>query len=86
MAQIVQKLVRALEALPEEEREARIASYLEDLRRVRRAEQEGADKKATPYASFKVLREAELPGPEDASATYEEKLYGSQDTEAASEQ
>jgi hypothetical protein len=30
------------------------------------------------YSFFKVLRDADLPGPKDASVTYEEKLYGPQ--------
>jgi len=77
MTRSVHRLVEELEALPEEEQEAHAASFLNALRRRSQyEEEEQSEKKGTPYSSFKVLREAELPGPEDASATYEETLYG----------
>ncbi len=66
------KLIEALEQLPEDEQEKRAASYLEDL------QQHGGEAKEEsedPYSALKILRDAKLPGPADASVTYEKKLY-----------
>ncbi|PSQ99580.1 MAG: hypothetical protein BRD48_03680 [Bacteroidetes bacterium QS_9_68_14] len=72
MTDTVQRLIDELEALPDEKQEEWAASYLEDLRR--RGEKSNADE--DPYSALKILRDARLDGPEDASVTYEEKLYG----------
>ena len=77
MTKTAQKLIEALERLPEQEQEERATSYLEDLLRRRRARDEPvAEEEVEPYSSFKVLRNARLPGPPDASVTYERELYG----------
>ena len=79
MTKTAQKLLEELERLPKEEQEARASSYLEDLQRRhggRDASQEEREEAVEPYSSFKVLREARLPGPSDASVTYERELYG----------
>ncbi len=69
MTYTAKKLMEELERLPEEEQEARAASWLEDLRQHKHKEED-------PYSALKILRDAELPGPADASVTYEKKLYG----------
>ena len=66
------ELEAALEQLSETEQQERVASYLRDVQRRSSREK----RKKEPYAFFKVLRDADLPGPEDASVTYEKKLYG----------
>lgn len=66
---LVAELEAELERLPEEEQEARAASYLEDLRQRR-------EKPVEPYSSFTFLQEANLDLPADYSETYEERLYG----------
>ncbi len=70
MTQLMKTLVEKLQALPEEEQEEVAASLLEQL------EPEEEQGEVEPYASFKVLREAKLPGPSDASVRYERDLYG----------
>jgi hypothetical protein len=74
MMRATQQLFDELETLPDDEQEARAASYLDDLYRSKEAEEEETDE--DPYSALKILRDAKLVGPEDASVTYEEKLYG----------
>ncbi len=69
-----QQLIDALHKLPADEREKRAAAYLEDLQQHRMQREEAPTE--DPYSALKILRDAHLPGPEDASVTYEEKLYG----------
>ena len=78
MTKTAQKLLEELERLPKEEQEARASSYLEDLQRRHRGRDASEEREAAvePYSSFKVLREARLSGPSDASVTYERELYG----------
>jgi hypothetical protein len=73
MTKKAQKLMAELEKLPEEEQEELAASALERLRQ--RKEREKVSEE-DPYSWLKVLRDAKLSGPEDASVTYEQKLYG----------
>lgn len=69
---LIAEFEKELEALPEEEQEEYAASFLEELRR--RKQQKEA-RRAEPYASFKVLRDAEFSGRADESTTYERALY-----------
>lgn len=77
MTETAKKIIAAfekeLEELPEEEQEEYAAAFLEDLRRRKRAKEEGP---AKPYASFRVLKEAKFSGRSDESTTYEHALYG----------
>jgi hypothetical protein len=73
MTKSAQKLMVELKRLPEEEQEKLAASVLEELRQRREREKESED---DPYSWLKILRDATLSGPEDASVTYEQKLYG----------
>lgn len=73
MTKTAQKLIAELEKLPEEEQEELAASVLEELRQ--RKEREEASEE-DPYSWLKIMRDAKLSGPEDASVTYEQKLYG----------
>ena len=70
--------LKQLEMLPEEEQDTWAASILRYLRARRDKEEEGRGE-AKPYSSFDVLRKAQLPGPADASVTYERELYGRED-------
>lgn len=72
MTETAKKLIAELEELPEDKQEECAASYLEDLRTRKKQQAEGED----PYSALKILRNAKLSGPKDASVTYEEKLYG----------
>ena len=72
---LIGDLEDALERLPDGEQEERVASYLNDLQQRKQEERTEED----PYSALKILRDAKLPGPEDASVTYEEKLYGLHD-------
>ncbi len=76
MTRTAKKLIAELEQLPEEEQEARAASYLEDLRRRMGAQEQQAEEKPKLYEPFRVLREANLDLRPDASVTYERDLYG----------
>lgn len=71
MVSVVQKLAEELEKLPDEEQEKFAASVLEELRQ--RKEREEASEE-DPYSWIKMLRDAKLSGPEDASVTYEKVL------------
>ena len=73
MTKSAQKLIAELERLPEEEQEELAASVLEELKQRREREKESEE---DPYSWLKILRDAKLSGPEDASVTYEQKLYG----------
>lgn len=73
MTKTAQKLIEELEKLPEEEQEKLAASVLEELRQ--RREHEEVDEENS-YSWLRILRDAKLSGPEDASITYEQKLYG----------
>ena len=78
VTETAQELIEELGRLPEQE--VRAASYLEDLQRRQQGREGSAVKggkgKWRPYSSFEVPREARLPGPPDASVTYERELYG----------
>jgi len=69
---LVEEFKKELEELPDDEQEEYAASFLNDLRR-RKQKGEGQE---DPYSALKILRDARLSGPEDASVTYEKKLYG----------
>jgi len=73
MTKKAEKLIEELEKLSEEKQKELAASVLEELRQ--RKEREGVSEE-DPYLWLKVLRNAKLSGPEDASVTYEQKLYG----------
>ena len=79
MTKTAQKLIEELEKLPEGEQEELAASVLEALRQ--RKEREEASEE-DPYLWLKVLRNAKLSGPEDASVTYEQRLPEEQEDEA----
>jgi hypothetical protein len=70
---LVKEFERELEKLPEEEQEEYAASFLEDLRHRKQKEEKAEE---DPYSALKILRDARLSGPEDASVTYEKELYG----------
>lgn len=70
--ELIEEFERELEKLSEEEQERCVASYLEDLRQRRESE----DPQEDAYSALKILRDAKLTGSEDASVTYEKKLYG----------
>lgn len=70
---LIDEFEKELEQLPEEEQEEFAASVLEELRQ-RREREEGSEE--DPYSWLKILRDAKLSGPEDASVTCEQKLYG----------
>jgi hypothetical protein len=70
---LLDELKEELKKLPEEEQEELAASVLEELRQRREREKESEE---DPYSWLKILRDAKLSGPEDASVTYEQKLYG----------
>jgi len=65
------ELIRRLNNILEEEQEELAASVLEKLRQ--RKEREGVSDE-DPYSWLKILRDAKLAGPEDASVTYEKTL------------
>ena len=70
---MTQRLEQAMERaakLPEEEQDRIAARILQEMER----EEEGGAPE--PYASFRILREANLDLPPDASVTYERTLYG----------
>lgn len=69
---LIDEFEEELKKLPEEEQERYVASYLEDLRQKGEPEQAQED----AYSALKILRDAKLTGSEDASVTYENKLYG----------
>lgn len=69
----LEELKKELEELSGEEQEEYAAFFLEDLRR-RKQKKEGGEEDY--YSALKILRDARLSGPEDASVTYETKLYG----------
>ena len=79
MTKTAQKLIEELEKLPEEEQEKLAASVLEALRQRKEREEVFEE---DPYSWLKVLRNAKLSGPEDASVTYEQKLPEEQQDEA----
>ena len=79
MTKTAQKLIEELEKLPEEEQEELAASVLEELRQRKEREEVSEE---DPYSWLKVLRNAKLSGPEDASVTYEQKLPEEQQDEA----
>lgn len=68
----LEELKKELEELPEEEQVAHLVSYLQDIR-CRKQKEKGRE---DPYSALKILRDARLSGPEDASVTYEKKLCG----------
>lgn len=70
MTHTAKKLMDELRRLPADVQEERASSYLEDLRQRR------AEDREDPYSALKILRDAKLAGPADASVTYEKKLYG----------
>lgn len=69
---LITELEEAIQRLPEEEQEDRIAAYLADAKR-RQKEQ---DAEFEPYSSFTFLEGANLDLPADYSETYEDHLYG----------
>jgi hypothetical protein len=73
MTKKTKELIEEFEKLPEEEQEEFAFSVFEKLRQ--RTEEEKTSEE-DPYSWLKILREAKLSGPEDASVTYEQKLYG----------
>ena len=73
MTKKAQKLIAELKKLPEEEQEKLAASVLEVLRQRKEREEVSEE---DPYLWLKVLRNAKLSGPEDASVTYEKKEEG----------
>ena len=79
MTKTAQKLIAELKKLPEEEQEKLAASVLEALRQRKEREEVSEE---DPYSWLKVLRNAKLSGPEDASVTYEQKLPEEQQDEA----
>ena len=79
MTKKAQKLIAELKKLPEEEQEKLAASVLEALRQRKEREEVSEE---DPYSWLKVLRNAKLSGPEDASVTYEQKLPEEQQDEA----
>ena len=79
MTKTTQKLIAELEKLPKEEQEELAASVLKELRQ-RKGREEVSEE--DPYLWLKVLRNAKLSGPEDASITYEQKLPEEQEGQA----
>ena len=77
---LVEEFERELEELPEEEQEAYVVSYLQDLRRRKRKEESGQpDQEGEAlYEPFQIMVDANLDLPSDDSETYEERLYGAQ--------
>ena len=73
MTKTAQKLIAELEKLPEDQQEELAVSVLKELRQRKEREEVFEE---DPYSWLKVLRNAKLSGPEDASVTYEQKLYG----------
>lgn len=70
---LVDEIKKELDGLPEEEQEELAASLLVELGQ-RKEREEGSEEE--PYSWLKIMRDAKLSGPEDASVTYEQKLYG----------
>ena len=80
MTKLLQQAIselKQLEELPEEDQNNWATSILHHLRT--RREQQEAKGEVEPYSSFDVLAGARLPGPPDASVTYERELYGRED-------
>lgn len=71
--ELLAELERTLEQWPEDEQERIVSSYLDDLREKATGEDTPNE---DPYSALKVLRDAKLSGSEDASVTYEKRLYG----------
>lgn len=81
MTDATRELIGELRALPADEQETVAASFLADLRKRKKAqskrERNGNGRSSdTLYDSFRVLKDAKLQLPPDASATYENELYG----------
>jgi hypothetical protein len=70
--ELLDALERELNELPEDEQIECATSYLNDLRR---RKEEVDTKRAEPYSSFQVLRDARLSGGAKESTTYEQTLY-----------
>ena len=79
MTKTAQKLIAELEKLPEDQQEELAVSVLKELRQRKEREEVSEE---DPYSWLKVLRNAKLSGPEDASVTYEKKLFGQQSENA----
>ena len=73
MTDLMQTLIDRLQRVPPAEQDAVAARLMEDLPATERHAEGG---EIEPYASFKLLREADLDLPPDASVTYERALYG----------
>jgi hypothetical protein len=73
MTKKTKELIEEFEKLPEKEQKKFASSVLEKLRQRKEG---GKASEEDPYSWLKILRDAKRSGPEDASVTYEQKLYG----------
>lgn len=69
---LITELEEAIKRLPEDQQEARVASYLADAKQL----EEKQETEFEAYSSFTFLEEANLDLPADYSETYEKHLYG----------
>ena len=74
MTQLLAQAIQKAQALPPAEQDRVAQRLLEELERSGERPTKG-EKEVDSYSSFKVLREARLPGPPDASVIYERELY-----------
>ena len=76
MTDTLKTAIEELQKRPEDVQESWGARILKALGAATPQEAEGEGGNAEPYSSFDILVGARLPGPSDASVTYERELYG----------